>query len=70
MVGASVQVTMTHPEGKAIAQSLLVKGPIDKITGVLSAFVEPLGRRTSACRVASPALDGDWTHASDQSASG
>src|SRR5215212_3779602 len=40
------------------------------ITGVLSAAVEPLGRRTSACSVASPALDGDEIHASVQSASG
>jgi hypothetical protein len=45
-------------------------GPIERITGVLSAAVEPLGRRTSACSVASPALDGDEIHASLQSASG
>src|SRR3954449_3298410 len=45
-------------------------GPIDRITGVLSAFVEPFGRRMSACRVASPASDGDEMNASVQSASG
>ncbi|MBI1833039.1 MAG: hypothetical protein HYR84_16485 [Planctomycetes bacterium] len=32
MVGQSVQATMLHPDGKAPSQSLLVKGPIDKIT--------------------------------------
>ena len=32
MVGTSVQVTMTHPDGKAAAQSLLVTGAVSKIT--------------------------------------
>src|SRR4051812_988992 len=40
------------------------------ITGVFVAAGAPLGRRTSACSVAFPALDGDWIHASLQSASG
>src|SRR5436305_6036124 len=45
-------------------------GPIDRITGVLSALVEPFGRRMSACNVASPAGDGDEMNASLQSPSG
>src|SRR3954449_12073546 len=45
-------------------------GPIDRITGVLSAFLAPFGRRMSACNVASPASDGDVMNASLQSASG
>jgi hypothetical protein len=42
-------------------------GPIDRITGVLSASVAPFGRRTSACSVTPP---DEVKKASDQSASG
>src|SRR3954454_7418562 len=45
-------------------------GPIDRITGVLSAFFETFGRRMSACSVAVPASDGDEKNASLQSPSG
>src|SRR3954449_3453578 len=62
-------VPSTGPAGP-VCPEWLKYGPIERITGVLSAFVEPLGRRTSAGRVASPALDGESIHAWVQSASG
>src|SRR4051812_41139507 len=65
----SYEVPSAGPAGP-VWPEWLKYGPIDRITGVLSASEEPLGRRTSACRVASPALVGDEIQASLQSASG
>src|SRR3954468_9168286 len=62
-------VPSTGPAGP-VCPEWLKYGPIDRITGVLSAFLEPFGRRMSACSVASPAGDGDEMNASLQSASG
>jgi hypothetical protein len=45
-------------------------GPIERMTGVFVASVAPLGRRTSACRWAVPAGEGEVMVVSDQSASG
>src|SRR5215212_9314970 len=65
----SYEVPSAGPAGP-VWPEWLKYGPIEMITGVFAAAVAPFGRRTSACSVAFPALDGDWIQASLQSASG
>src|SRR3954471_22635865 len=65
----SYEVPSAGPAGP-VCPEWLKYGPIDRITGVLSEFLEPFGRRMSACSVASPASDGEEMNASVQSASG
>src|SRR3954471_11287118 len=65
----SHEVPSTGPAGP-VCPEWLKYGPIDRITGVLSAFFEPFGRRMSAYSVAVPASDGDEKNASLQSPSG
>src|SRR3954471_3981821 len=65
----SYEVPSAGPAGP-VCPEWLKYGPIDRITGVLSEFVEPFGRRMSACSVAAPASDGEEMNASVQSASG
>src|SRR3954449_12715606 len=65
----SYDVFSAGPAGP-VCPEWLKYGPIERITGVLSVFFEPFGRRMSACSVASPASDGDLKKASVQSASG